>query len=344
MLPMMAKIMEETILKWSGEISKYGKVEIEVSDWFQNLAEEVITRVTFGSSYEVGRAIFEMQAIAHATGAYHKLTIPGYRFLLTKKNIISWRLENQIRESLLKIINDQRARTRENPATASGECPNDLLELMIKASDGSSNVTENEIVEECKTFLFAGKETTSNLLTWTAVLLAMHPQWQEQARVEVLRVCGARDTPTKDDLAKLKMLGMILNESLRLYPPVVATIRQAKSDVQLGGIHIPGGTKLIIPILAVHHNPGLWHHDADEFNPVRFASGEHQVAFMPFGLGARRCVGQNLAILQVKLVVAMILRRFTFELAPSYVHAPSVVMLLHPQQGAPLIFRKLQDR
>lgn len=102
--------------------------------------------------------------------------------------------------------------------TLSEECPNDLLELMIKASlketrnnisnISSSNsplaITVQDIIEECKTIFFAGKHTTSNLLTWMTVLLAMHPQWQEQAREEVLRVCGARDFPTKDDLAKLK--------------------------------------------------------------------------------------------------------------------------------------------
>lgn len=90
----------------------------------------------------------------------------------------------------------------------SDECPNDLLEVMIRASEreGSAAVamTASDVVEECKTIFFAGKHTTANLLTWTAVLLAMHPQWQEQAREEVLRVCGARDCPTKDDLPKLK--------------------------------------------------------------------------------------------------------------------------------------------
>lgn len=95
-----------------------------------------------------------------------------------------------------------------------GKCPKDLLGLMIQAGaretekkqefDSSPPVTVRDIVEECKTFFFAGKHTTSNLLTWTTVLLAMHPQWQVLAREEVLRVCGARDIPTKDDVVKLK--------------------------------------------------------------------------------------------------------------------------------------------
>lgn len=135
--------------------------------------------------------------------------ICAYRFLPTKKNRISWRLEKEIRKSLLKLID--RRRSGNGCQGVSDECPKDLLEVMIKASVRDSGgaaeevaITAKDVVEECKTILFAGKHTTANLLTWTTVLLGMHPQWQEQAREEVLRVCGARDTPTKDDLAKLK--------------------------------------------------------------------------------------------------------------------------------------------
>jgi PHYB activation tagged suppressor 1 len=138
---------------------------------------------------------------------------------------------------------------------------------------------------------------------------------------------------------------MILNETLRLYPPAVATVRRAKSDVVLGGrYHIPRDTELLIPIMAVHHDARLWGPDATEFNPARFADGvaraaKHPSAFIPFGLGSRMCIGQNLALLETKLTVAIILQRFDFRLSPKYLHAPTVLMLLHPQYGAPVIFR-----
>ncbi|XP_047967510.1 cytochrome P450 734A1-like [Salvia hispanica] len=352
MMPMMGKSMEAAMMQWNEEMSNGGKVEVDVSDWFEKVVEDVITRATFGRSYEEGKAIFELQSqqMEHATEAYQKVFIPGYRFLPTKKNRISWRLEKEIRKSLVKLIEGRR---RCEGVSESDECPNDLLQVMIKASerdgDGEESavaMTASDVVEECKTIFFAGKHTTANLLTWTTLLLAMHPQWQEQAREEVLRVCGSRDCPTKDDLPKLKTLGMILNESLRLYPPAVAIIRRAKRDMQLGGLHIPRSTELLIPILAVHHDPTLWRHDPHEFNPARFSKGvahatTHPMAYMPFGLGARRCVGQNLAIFQAKLAVAMILQRFSFHLAPTYQHAPSVLMLLHPQHGAPVVFTKL---
>lgn len=139
---------------------------------------------------------------------------------------------------------------------------------------------------------------------------------------------------------------MILNESLRLYPPAVATIRRAKADVDLGGYRIPRGTELLVPILAVHHDQGLWGRDAAEFNPARFADGvaraaRHPMAFIPFGLGVRTCIGQNLALLQAKLALAVLLQRFSFQLSPAYRHAPTVLMLLYPQHGAPVVFRRL---
>lgn len=137
-----------------------------------------------------------------------------------------------------------------------------------------------------------------------------------------------------------------MNESLRLYPPTIATIRRAKTDVDLGGYKIPRGTELLIPILAVHHDLAVWGNDANEFNPGRFSEGvaraaKHPVAFIPFGLGVRTCIGQNLAVLQTKLALAIMLQRFCFRLAPSYQHAPTVLMLLYPQYGAPIIFQRL---
>ena len=143
---------------------------------------------------------------------------------------------------------------------------------------------------------------------------------------------------------------MILNESLRLYPPTVATIRRSRTDVELGGYKIPRGTELLIPILAIHHDQALWGNDVNEFNPARFAEGvaraaKHPVAFIPFGLGIRTCIGQNLALLQAKLAVAIMLQRFTFRMSPTYQHAPTVLMMLYPQYGAPVIFQRLpQDQ
>ena len=127
-----------------------------------------------------------------------------YRFLPTKKNTSSWKLDKEIRKNLVTLIGRRQEAVDDEKLSG---CAKDLLGLMINASsnDGKvSPITVNDIVEECKTFFFAGKQTTTNLLTWATVLLAMHPDWQERARQEVLAVCGADELPSKEHLPKLK--------------------------------------------------------------------------------------------------------------------------------------------
>ncbi|KAL8153366.1 hypothetical protein V2J09_011126 [Rumex salicifolius] len=356
MMPLMAKSVADMLEKWS-LICNSGKAEIDVSEWFQNLTGDVITRTIFGGSYEDGKAIYKLQTqqMVLSAESFQKVFIPGYKFLPTGRNRAIWRLDKQIQALLTNLIEKKRevmeGRDPENESTG----PRDLLEHLIleslkeerkKGGSGSGmGIRGEDIVEECKSFFFAGKHTTSNMLIWTTVLLAMHPQWQQLAREEVLRVCGARETPTKEHVSNLKTLRMVIYETLRLYPPAVATIRRTKANVELGGYKIPKATELLIPILALHHDGNVWGPDVHEFNPGRFSQGlsqaaKHLTAYMPFGLGARQCIGQNLAILQVKLAMAMILQRFSFDVSPNYKHAPTVLMLLYPQFDAPIVFRK----
>ncbi|CAN6207350.1 unnamed protein product [Urochloa humidicola] len=339
-----------------------GEVEVDVAEWFQAVAEEAITRATFGRSYDAGRAVFRMQArlMAFASEAFRKVLVPGYRFLPTKKNRLSWSLDREIRRGLVTLIGHRSDEAEEDvndkQGTNSSNGFRDLLGLMINAAAAGEKkaaapaIPVADMLEECKTFFFAGKQTTTNLLTWATVLLAMHPDWQDRARREVLAVCGgAAELPSKDHLPKLKTLGMILNETLRLYPPAVATIRHAKRDVVIGdNLSVPRDTELLIPIMAMHHDAALWGHDAAEFNPGRFTGGAsraaaHPLAFIPFGLGPRMCIGQNLAILETKITLAILLQRFELKRSPNYVHAPTVLMLLYPQYGAPVIFRPISS-
>lgn len=191
----------EMLDKWWAMTEKDGEVEIEVVEWFQYLTEDVITRTAFGRSYEDGKAIFRLQAeqMRLAADAFQKVFIPGYRFFPTRRNIESWKLDKRIKRSLVRVIE----RRREEEEEDGGGAAKDLLGLMIKAAKTGKNVTVEDIVGECKSFFFAGKHTTSNLLTWTTILLAMHPHWQIQARDQVLSLCGSRDLPSKDDVSKL---------------------------------------------------------------------------------------------------------------------------------------------
>uniref|UniRef100_A0A0A9E3L9 Uncharacterized protein n=1 Tax=Arundo donax TaxID=35708 RepID=A0A0A9E3L9_ARUDO len=205
-----------------------------------------------------------------------------------------------------------------------------------------------EIIDECKTFFFAGQETTSHLLTWTMFLLSTHPEWQQRLREEVRRECGGRDQqapPTHDMLNKLKLMNLFLLETLRLYSPVPLIQRRTRSPVELGGITVPEDTLLTIPIATMHRDKEVWGEDAGEFNPLRFDSSggvaktgrKHLSALLAFSMGPRACIGQNFAMIEARAVVAAILQRFALTLSPEYVHAPTDVITLRPKYGLPMI-------
>ncbi|GLJ13578.1 hypothetical protein SUGI_0215710 [Cryptomeria japonica] len=263
-------------------------------------------------------------------------------FLPTRKNRQRWSLEKEIKRCIMQVIEGKERTACENLE----DYGTDLLGLMMtsqkKDGRGNMSMTTDEIFAECRNFYAAGQETTSILLTWTMVLMGMHPEWQERARKEVLEVCGKIGFPNADTVNGLKIVGMILNESLRLYPPAVIITRQTSKPIMLGRFSIPAGTQLEIPILQIHHDQAFWGESVNEFNPERFSQGilkaaKHPMAFMPFALGPRICIGQNYALLEVKIILAMILQRFSFVISPNYIHAPVQSFLLKPQHGAQIM-------
>jgi cytochrome P450 len=139
---------------------------------------------------------------------------------------------------------------------------------------------------------------------------------------------------------------MILYEVLRLYPPLASLYRHTRRRTNVGGLTIPAGVDLALPVLLLHNDPNYWGEDVEKFNPERFSQGiskasKDQIAFYPFGWGPRICLGQNFAMIEAKMALAMILRHFSFQLSPSYTHAPRTFITLKPQHGAPIILHRI---
>lgn len=141
-------------------------------------------------------------------------------------------------------------------------------------------------------------------------------------------------------------LTMVIQETLRLYPPAVFVIRTALKDINLKGILIPKGMNIQIPIPVLQQDPQLWGPDAYKFNPERFANGvlgacKSPLAYMPFGLGARVCAGQHLAMAELKVILSLILLKFRFSLSSSYSHSPAFRLVVQPGQGVVLKMSKI---
>ncbi|KAF6164579.1 hypothetical protein GIB67_025405 [Kingdonia uniflora] len=352
MLPAFYTSCSELVSKWDTLITaEEGSCELDVWPELQNLTGDVISRTAFGSSFEEGRCIFQLQTeqAKLAIQAIQSVYIPGSRFLPTKRNTRMKEIDKEIRSLLTDII------YKREQAIKAGEASNgDLLGLMmesnfkeIKKNNGSKKLgmSLHEIIEECKLFYFAGQETTSTLLVWTMVALSMHPEWQVLAREEVLQIFERR-APEFDELTHLKIVPMILYEVLRLYPPIVLLTRRTDKEMKLGKIILPAGVQVALPILFIHHDHEIWGEDVDEFNPKRFCKGvsnatKNQVSFFPFGWGPRICIGQNFALVEAKMALTMILQHFSFELSPTYAHAPYTVITIQPQHGAQIILRKI---
>ncbi|XP_048442639.1 cytochrome P450 CYP72A219 [Pyrus x bretschneideri] len=351
MLPAIYQSCSEMIEEWESLVSKESSYELDVWPYLQNMTADVISRTSFGSSYKEGREIFQLLKlqIELTMKTKQSVYIPGWRFLPTKMNKRLKGVDKEIRELLMGIINK-----REEAIKAGEAAKDDLLGLLLESNNKEIKEHGNkkevgmsiqDILGECKLFYFAGQETTSTLLVWTMVLLSENQNWQDRAREEVLQVFGG-EKPDVDGLNHLKVVTMILLEALRLYPSIVTLSRMIHKKTQFTEFSLPAGVEISLPTVLIHHDKELWGDDATQFKPMRFAEGvskatKNKLTYFPFGGGARICIGQNFAMMEAKLAVALILQHFTFKLSPSYAHAPSGITTLQPQFGAHIVLHKL---
>lgn len=141
-------------------------------------------------------------------------------------------------------------------------------------------------------------------------------------------------------------LTMVVQESMRLYPPSVVMAREAFADIKLGDLVVPKGLHIWSLIPALHRDPENWGADSNEFKPERFANGiseacKYPQTYIPFGSGTRLCVGQNFAMLELKIMLSLVLSRFSFSLSPNYIHSPVFKMLLIPKHGMRLLVKRV---
>ncbi|GAB4526960.1 MAG: cytochrome P450 [Anaerolineae bacterium] len=218
----------------------------------------------------------------------------------------------------------------------------DLLSMLLLAMDeDGTGMTDVQARDEVMTLFLAGHETTANALSWTLYLLSQHPAVEEKLAEELESVLGGRPA-LMDDLPNLPYNKMVFSEAMRLYPPAWIVGRQALADDEIAGYTIPAGATVLMSQYTMHRHPLFWDEPYD-FIPERFANGQNETrpryAYFPFGGGPRLCIGEPFAWMEGELLLAALVQRFRYELAPGAVIAPEPLITLRLKHGLPMILR-----
>lgn len=221
----------------------------------------------------------------------------------------------------------------------------DLLNMLLLAQDRTTGegMTDKELHDELMTVLFAAREDPENALSWTLYLLAQHPQETAQLRQELQEVLAGRQ-PTFEDLPNLPYLDMVVQESLRLFPPTWSLLRDVQETDEIGGYEIPRGTMILLNIYEAHRMPEFWP-EPEQFQPERFlpeiVKERPRHAYLPFGFGPRQCIGRDLALMIIRLVLAMIIQTYDVSLAPGYQMQRDAQLTLGPRHGVSMILKEV---
>ncbi|XP_031553362.1 cytochrome P450 3A24-like isoform X2 [Actinia tenebrosa] len=201
----------------------------------------------------------------------------------------------------------------------------DLLELMLSAEmkDEHGNkvqkLSEDETIAQCFTFILAGYETTSNALAYTSYLLALNPDKQEKLFEEIDSVYDGKGEVTYDLVQNMEYLDMVINESLRLYPPAFRYGRICNEDCTINGVRFEKGMSVLFPVYAIQRDPEHWS-DPLKFEPERFTAEakekRHPFSFLPFGMGPRQCIGMRFALVEAKMALTYLVKECKLEQCP----------------------------
>ena len=239
------------------------------------------------------------------------------------------------------LVNEMLAARRRLIASGA-QTPKDILTLLLNAQDPDTGrfISEAELRDNILTFIGAGHETTANALTWTFYLLSQVPDWRRRVEEEI----DAHFDPN-DAIASLPITKAVLEESMRLYPPVSMISRVALQDDIIAGAEIHRGTIVTVSPYVLHRHRTLWH-DPDVFDPERFLGQNRnnidRFAYMPFGAGQRVCIGMGFAMSEMLITLGHFLREFRFDLMNDHPVTPEVRVTMRPAHGMKMHVRNRQ--
>jgi cytochrome P450 len=245
----------------------------------------------------------------------------------------------QALETLEEVVSDIVTERRGTEGSEDG--PMDLLSVLLRAQSRGEQ-TEGQLRDEVVTILLAGHDTTALTLTYTWYLLSQHPEARERVQDEVTEKVDG-DRPTMDDVRNFEYVEWVIDEAMRLYPPVYTIFREPTTDVELAGYEIPAGSAIMLPQWAVHRSPRYWE-DPEAFDPERWrrdrVAERPRFAYFPFGGGPRHCIGKHLAKLEAQLILARVASRFELDTVRDRPLEFRPTLTMHPAEGMPMRVRE----
>ncbi|MFD9324816.1 cytochrome P450 [Streptomyces sp. NPDC060065] len=317
--PMMLAVTERLMDRWDGERTA-GRA-VDVPGDMTKLTLETIARTGFGhdfGSFERSRPHpFVNAMVGTLTYAQRLNAVP------TPLAPLLLRGPARRNEADMAYLNHTVDAVVADRQSSSGE--GDLLDRMLETAhpETGERLAPENIRRQVITFLIAGHETTSGALSFALHYLSRHPDVAARARAEVDRVWGDTARPGYDQVAKLRYVRRVLDESLRLWPTAPAFAREARQDTVLGGVHpMRQGAWALVVTAMLHRDPDVWGADPEEFDPERFDAkavrSRPAHTFKPFGTGARACIGRQFALHEATLVLGLLLRRYELRPDPGY--------------------------
>jgi len=335
LLPLQAQVLKEFMLNFDEEIAHRG---VDMYQQMVMLTLRLVGKSLFGNEMsekdlnQIGETISNIQAFM-VRQIVQPYKIPWFRISGQTERFQQMRLEAD------EIVRDYVYTRRKQSEKA-----HDLLQLILQTPYNTGEfMSDEQVMIEVIQLLVAGNETSSNTLAWTFYLLAQHPEFINKIRKEVDSTFVGTELDF-NGLHKLNFTLQVLDEAMRLYPPFWMIDRVALHDDEARDIKIPAGTMVVPYIYGTHHNAEIWN-TPELFNPERFDTtihenqGRHAFAHIPFGGGPRVCIGQNMAIMQMLLIIATVVRRYDFTLANDKLIDIQPMMILRPAEKIMMNFK-----
>jgi cytochrome P450 len=319
---------EEMLERWSA-LAREGK-PVDVSAEMLRMTLQVAAQALFSVdlSTEDGRVTEAFAAVNELLADYVHSPLPP--FAVPSRRSLRLRAARATLNDLTRRIISSRRRQPGDEA--------DVLSMLLLARDEETGegMNDQQVRDEVMTLLFAGHETTATALTWACYLLARNPECQDRVRTEVSTVgrLGA------EELSQLTYTKMVLEETLRLFPPAWSFGRKAVRNDEVGGYGVPAGSLVWVCPYVTHRDPRFWERpetfEPDRFTPERVAS-RHRLAYFPFASGPRMCIGAHFAMTVAQLTLASIARRYRLQMAPGASVEPQALITLRPRGSVDML-------